>query len=266
MRSQIFQRWDWRLAALAALMIIINIYSAFSAVTKTEYRSTEQVFDDFMGGPLRLLFPVVVALIAASATAAQLTNRHIASTRTRMPIRRLIVRRFSTVTGGVFVLFFLFGMLSFFCAFVIVPALFPSSINPGSYGLHSSASVLADAVKGAPLTGLLSWGPLAFGVGASAWLGLNAAVFAAVALVCVFIIRQPIIAFLVPFAIYLFESVALQVLGFPGSSFLISAVYPSGLQSYPLAPALIPTLALGVLALVGAAVLLLTTNRNSRLS
>lgn len=259
-------RIDWRLAAAVILVVAANTYLGFQAVGHSVYRSSAQVFEEFMNGPIRLLFPIIVTLVAGSQVARQLSSRWVASTRTRMDIRRRVASEFLTVTAGIFVVFFLVGLLNAFAAFIIVPATMPDAIDPGSYGLHSQAAVLADAGAHAPFATLLATSTALFVAASSAWVGLNGAVFAALTLVAVYLIPKPLVALLIPLAVYLFESVLFQLFGLPGASFLLSAVFPSGLQTYDLTEAIAPTAVLGLLC-IGAAVMLIRTARsNPRLS
>ncbi len=257
---------NWWLVSIAAAILIANFYSGFVSVGHSQFASDADVFFEFMGGPLRLLFPLLVALLVCWNAAAELTHRHIAATRPRIEIRRHIGAKFVRGLAGIFALFFAVGMATWLCAFVIVPHLYPHAVDPRGYGLHTAASVLAATVKQAPLAALLSQGTLAFGVAASLWLGLNAVVFAAVGLVAVYILSRPIVALFVPFGVYIVESIVLQVAGFPGGSFLLSAVYPGGLQSYPLAQALVPSAVLAALAATAIAILLATARTNTRFS
>jgi hypothetical protein len=264
--DSIVTRFTWLTAGLLILIVVLNTAVGFDAVSHTQYRSAEQVFEDFLGGPIRLLFPLVIVGLGTWSTAARLTHRQLASTRTRTDVRLHILRTLGRVVAQTFIAGFAFGLLNWVCAFMIVPAVEPEVINPAAYNLHSPASILADAIRRAPLSALLHDGPFTFALGVSAWLAVNAAVFAALGLFAVYVVRRPVIALLVPFALYIFESVVLQVLGIPGASFLISSVFPTGLQSYDLTLAVIPIVALAAVTIVGFAALVTTSPRNSRFS
>ncbi|MCZ2404403.1 hypothetical protein IV498_14760 [Paenarthrobacter sp. Z7-10] len=224
------------------------------------------MFEDFMNGPLRILFPLVVALLAGSRTAAELSNRFVVNTRTRVSIRRRIAGRFMVTMLSMFVLFTVMGLINALVAFVVIPATVPESINPAQYGLGSPASVQADAMLHAPLAALLDYGRVVFALGASAWLGFNAAVFAAVTLIAVYVISRPVIALMVPFGLYVLESIVFQTIQLPGLSFLLSAVYPAGLQNYDPVQAFSPTLVLAFLTVAAMALVIMTSRRNPRLS
>lgn len=259
-------RIDWRLGTAVLLMVAVNTFVGFQAVGHSVYRSSAQVFEEFMNGPIRLLFPIVVTLAAGSQVARQLSSRWVASTRTRMDIRRRVASDFVTAAAGIFVVFSMVGLLNALAAFVIVPATMPEAIDPGSYGLHSHAAVLADAAAHAPFAGLLATSTPLFVAVSSIWLGLNGAVFAALTLVAVYLVPKPLVALLVPLAVYLFESVIFQIFGLPGASFLLSAVFPSGLQTYDVIEAIAPTAILGLLCAATALVLVRTARSNPRLS
>lgn len=259
-------RYSWWIAGVFVVFATINVYVGLSAAAHSQYPSYAEVFDGFMNGPIRLLLPFIVALLAGWHAAAELSHRQIASTRTRTDIRARLAARFGRTLGVVFVCFFLVGMVFWVCAFWLVPALDPHVVDPANYGLRTAAEQLAATVKGAPLAAALHGGTLAFGLTASAWLGLNAATFAAVALVAVYALHKPLVALFVPFGVYLVESVVLQVVNLPGASFLLSAVYPGGLQEYPLMQALLPTVLLAAACACGLAVILLRARTNTRFS
>lgn len=248
------------------VVLTIGLGSGFQAASHTLYRSTAQVFEDFMNSPLRILFPIAAALSAGWWTLEEVSHRFIASTRTRADIRRRLARRVVGVCVRVFLMFALVALASAFAAFVIVPAVWPGAIDPAGSGLNDAIAIRDADVSTAPLTALLRFGPALFSLAAAAWFGLNAAIFGLITVIAVFVFSRPVLALLFPLGLYLVESVILQLLSVPGASFLISAVYPAGLSHYDVIQALIPTVCLGVLGVGGAVVLVGKSRTNPRTS
>lgn len=264
-RSRALSR-HWRDVIIFAALMAVSLATGLLSASHSSYWSTAQIFEDFMNSPLRILFPVAVALSAGLQTVEEVSNRFIASTRTRVDIRRWLTRRLGSVCLRLFVMFALVTLVDALTAFVIVPAIWPHVVDPAGYGLHSAAAIREADVSVAPLAALLRFGPVSLSVAAAAWFGVNAAVFGVVTVVAVFLIRRPVIALLFPLCLYLLESVAFQLFGIPGPSFLISAVYPAGLQHYALLQAVIPTVCLAAVATGSAAWIVARSRTNPRVS
>lgn len=252
--------------AIAAAVLVIVVSAGFSDLWTTSYWSRQQIFQDFMNSSMRLLFPVAVALLAGWKVSREVAQRFLANTRTRADIRRTVTRRLVEGATKAFVVFAVIAVISGICAFVIAPAVRPEAIDPAGYNLMSAADVRAADAATAPLSPLLNWGVPVFLAGAAVWSGLHAAVFGALTVMAVLILRRPAIALLAPLAIYLLESATLQFMGLPGPSFLLSAVYPSGLTHYDLAQAVIPIALLGIATAVVAAILVARSPTASRFS
>jgi len=256
-------RWDLLIFVVA---VAISLSTGFQAVSHSSYWSIAQVFGEFMNSPLRLLFPVAAALAAGMRTAEELSHRFVANTRTRADIRQRLTRRCSEAFARVFLTFALVALINAVAAFVIVPALWPHTIDPTSYGLSSADAVREADISAAPLTAALQFGPVVFSLVAAAWFGVNAAIFGIVAVLAVLIIRRAVLALLFPLALHLVESLFFQLLDMPGWSFLVSAVYPTGLQHYDPVQALCPTACLGVLTVIGVAVFVARSRTSPRMS
>ncbi|PDQ35240.1 MAG: hypothetical protein B5766_07285 [Candidatus Lumbricidophila eiseniae] len=80
------------------------------------------------------------------------------------------------------------------------------------------------------------------------------------------VIRRAVLALLLPLALHIAESLFFQLLDMPGWSFLMSAVYPTGLQHYDPVQALCPTAYLGVLTVIGTAVFVARSRISPRMS
>lgn len=263
---KIVQQVDWRMIVVVASIIALSIYVSFRDVKTAVYPSEYVIFGDFMSGPVALLFPLMVAILAGATNLVQLNNRYVVYTRTRESIRQQVAKRFGVTCTVAFGIFAVMGIVSALMALVVVPQLYPESIDPAGYGLNSVAEVRADVMQGAPLAALLNLGKLAFSLGASAWIGLNAAIFAAVTLIATYLIGRPVVALMVPFLLYHVESLMAQLGGVPGASFIISATYPAGLRDYNPVQAFGPTVLLAVIAIVFTIYIVVSSPKNPRFS
>jgi hypothetical protein len=256
----------WRESTVAAAIIALNLAAGFSSIQGSVYWSRAQVFGDFMNSPIRVLFPIAVALVAGLDLSGDLSQRYIVTTRTRQDIRLRLLHRFASVSMRTFTLFALVVIVNAVAAFVIVPTIWPHAVDASQYGFTSAHAVQAADTAQAPLSSAMAHGWLPFTLTAAIWLGCNAVTFGLLTLVSVLIIHRAVLALLVPAGLYLVESVALQILGVPGASFLISAVYPSGLQNYDLLQAMLPSLLLLIVTAGVSAILIARARTSPRLS
>ncbi len=248
------------------VLLTVNLYSGLNAAAHSTYWSEAQVFHSFMNSPLRIVLPVAVALLAGVRTIEELSHHFVASTRAREDVRRRVARRFLREAATVGAIFAGFAIVNVIAAWVVVPAVWPAAIDPASAGLTTQVAVYAADVDISPLAAATAHGPALFAVATAAWLGGNAAVLALVTVSAVYLIKRPLVALFVPFGIYLGESVITQVAGVPAASFLISMIYPSGLQHYALSAAVAPSVILATVAIGCATAVILTSRRNTRLS
>lgn len=256
----------WLDILIFVVLAAISLVTGFLAVQTTTYWSEAQVFQDFMNSSLRILFPVAVALSAGLITAEQLSNRFVVNTRTRTDVRRWVAGKFWSAAIRAFVIFALITVVNAVAAFFIVPELWPHILDPAGYGLDDATAIANANVSVAPLAAFAQFGLPVFILVAAAWFGLNAAAFALVTVLAVFFIRRTVLALMVPLILYLAESLFFQLQGMPAPAFLISAVYPSGLQDYDLVVAAIPTAVLLVTAAMGALVFVSRSRTSPRLS
>lgn len=253
-------------AVIFITLVAVSLSTGLISASQSSYWSEAQVFQDFMNSPLRILFPIAVALLAGAKTAGEVSSRFIVNTRTRADIRLRIIMRIVNVALRSFTIFSLVTLVNAVVAFVIVPTIWPQAIDPQGYGLGNPTAVRDADLSVAPLTGLFESNPVALSLVASAWFGLHASLLGVITLIAVFLITKPVLALLFPLGLYMVESVVFQLIGMPGRSLLISAVYPAGLQNYDLTEAVFPTIFLAVVAIAGSAWLVSSSRTNSRMS
>lgn len=248
------------------LICALGLVVGFGEVSTSGYRSWVQVFHEFTNGPDRVIFPVIVSLVAGVPLANELSNRFIVNTRTREDLRkhlgRLAFRGIAKAGFGFATLLMVYAV----AAFAVSPNLFPGAVDPEAYGLEAASGAYAiDATDGA-FANLANYGWPVLAIFSALWAGANAAIFAGVAVVSLLLIDKTIVALSIPFALYLFESVVTQILDLPGMSFLITAIHPVGLQEFDLAQVFAPTILLGLSTWVTLTVLIAQAPHNPRFS
>lgn len=256
----------WLAPVTFVILTSISLLAGFTSASGSSYWSAAQIFEDFMNSPLRILFPIGAALLAGTELSAELSHRAILNTRTREGVRHHLRRVFTVALLRTFTVFALVGLVNAIAALFIVPAIWPHVIDPHGYGLSSASAVHAADVAIAPLAAAASLGSATFAIVSAVWLGLNGVAFGLLALVAVVFISRPVLALLVPAGVYLAESIVFMFVGMPGPSFLVSAVYPAGLQHYSLLQAVLPTALLLIVTAIVAAVVIVRSPTSARMS
>jgi hypothetical protein len=257
----------WRNIGIFTLVICAELAIGISSLGSATYRSPAHVFSELMNGPLRLLFPVIVALVVGTDLSAELSDRYVAFTRSRQSIRDHLWAGFWRSTFRAVLGFGVAVFTIAIVAFVFVPSIWPQLIDPTGYGTKlDSGSATAFDYDTAPLTQLTKFGWLPFAFASAIWLSFQVFVFSLITFCSVVLITKPIFALSVPFLVYIFQSAIFQVLGLPGQSFLISTLYPTGLGHFDIVGAAAGTLVPGVCALLIAAGILYRAKVNPRFS
>lgn len=249
---------------LALLLLALTLVAGLSSVSESSFRTESSLVGAVLGGPIRLLLPVAAALMCAPTITAELNNRFIVSTRTRATVRRHMLAIALGLIARCFLVFFVFAVIIAAVSYWFAPVWFPHAIDPSLYNL-TSQEALSDEAQHAPIVNVLvSAGPGAYVLAVGMWVAVHAVAFGLASIVAAVLIVRAFIAWLVPLGIFLIESTALQVLNIPAGSYLISAVYPSGLSNYPIGDAVIALLVLLLGSALAFAVLLARAPRAER--
>jgi hypothetical protein len=248
---------------VAAVILVLTLWSGVTSITSSQVSSFAGLYGQFANGPTRLLLPIAASLLGGWQVAAELHDRWIVSSRTRRSIRAHLANRALVGICASALAFFIVGLAWFVVAEYIAPAAWPNAVDPSGFG-PSEAAVQAAVQASDPLARLLSVGHWAFGLAAAAWLAVNGAVFAAVAFVSALLIRRRVVALMIPVALYLGQSIVFQIAGQSQYSFLVTAVYPTGLQHLSIAAASAATVVLAVSAVAVATVLIARSSTDQR--
>ncbi len=228
------------------LVIVPSLVMGWQEVTSSVVWSPMGVYLELMNGPVRLLFPVIVTMISVPTLSQELRFRYVTYIRSRNGMRLHLAKRLFVGAVSSFAVFAIFAGLAFGVAYGVTPLLAPSAIDPASYGLHNPAQVIAADTNIAPLNALRSSSFLLFAAASIAWPAMYAFMFSLFAMCAVIMVEASVLALLVPLAAYLGESVLTQIIGLPAASFLVSALYPAGLNSYSLEESAVAAMVLGV--------------------
>ncbi|WP_217134778.1 hypothetical protein [Leucobacter chinensis] len=238
----------WIPLIVFVLLATINLSTGLSEVSHSVYRSEAQLVSELMGSPIRLLFPVAVAVIAGPELVGELRERYIASTRTRADIRAYLSGTVARTSITLFLVFAALALVNVIVGLYVAPALWPESTSYIAFNLESAQEAAAEVEAIAPLTRALAFGPVAFMVVCGVWSGLQAVLFGVLMFVSAVLIHNSVLALATPLVVYLLQSFVLQVLGLPAFSFLLSSIYPEGLASFDLSSAVFSVAVLGVMS------------------
>lgn len=240
-------------AALAVgVLVLAAVYGLRigPATSNATYSSWPAVFSEVIGGP------TVLVVIAVA-----MNERWPAHLRTRMRIQRWVVTEvlgrsvIVAVAGAVCVL--LWGVLLFGW---IAPRS-PGLVNPGNYGGPAEVAAMVDGSY--PLFAAVGRYTPAFVALSALWIGVHAGLIALAAGVAALVVRNRVLALLLPAAVLLVVSLGMELLGRPSASPFIMWMHPGGLLPTELGQSFVPTAVLVVACL---AVLAVVVHRSPTLA
>lgn len=236
-------RWPYVVGAVVlALLPLLNLAATIRSFL---LRGSLDVYGVAMTSPALLVFPLLCVLLTALPTYQEVGHRYLSMLQTRTPMRDYFASRLLVTASVAFLVFFLFAFLPFIAAFWVWPAIGNPSINLAAYNM-TPAQLTVETYTDTTFTQLLRVGPAAFGVGYSLWVAFNGALFSAVGILCLLLLRNRVFALAVPFLLYFGQSLFATLFGMPHSAFMYS-VFPFGLTQSSVWLAVTPTLALAVI-------------------
>jgi hypothetical protein len=193
--------------------------------------------------PMVLTFGLVAAVPYVVPFGGQLSHRYLVYTRTRQAIRTTIVVRLLSCVLVTFTVFFIVGAIPFLGAHL--PGI---AYSPQASGLNTPAEVAQAQATYVTFSELTAISPWVYALFFSTWLGLNAAVYATLALVCCMVIPNRLVGFSLPWVVSLVAAFALAVQGLEAYS--PDTIFPFNLEQLPAWQPFVPfgvSLALAVL-------------------
>lgn len=203
------------------------------------------VFGQLMNSPLQLLIPLIGAGLGCVTLYGQVGHRYVTLvTHRAQPCAFLTAKLLLSVIVP-FIVMFSYVLLIFVVSFVIWPAIGNPLIAPELYPSAGDAAAGGDA-SSFSYSQLMDLGTPIYGLAYAAWLGLGAAIYAALGAAFLLVIPNRVVAILLPSGIYILETIAAALIGNPYAGLLYS-LFPFGLQQAPVLEAALPTLILGAL-------------------
>jgi hypothetical protein len=235
-------------ALLPALAGILLIQSTGHAVL----RDRSDVFASGMLSPSLILMPLVTTLLTCVRFSSELAHRFTSVQRTRSDMRLLLATRYIAATVMGFSFAFLFSFLTYVTAFHIWPLLGDPGIDPASY-LMTPEQAVAYTQQHEAFGSYLRFGDLPFGLVHASWFGFCAALYAAIGVTAVVLVRNRFLALALPMLFAFGETFVAELLGHPGFALYFSAIafgltYPSDAEV--VAPHLILAVVVAVVAVI----------------
>ena len=139
------------------MLVLVPIVVGVNAASGGSFRDRSDVFAIMMLAPISLVLPLVVALSTCLRLYAQLTERFVANTRSRMSAREFVLRHMARAAGGSALIFFLYVFAAFVVAFYIWPLVGDPAIDPEGYNMNA-AQAAAQSLERSSYSFLLEYG------------------------------------------------------------------------------------------------------------
>jgi hypothetical protein len=243
LRAELRSYLTSRTVLLSVVVVTLGVVPGLLAYKKVEYVDRLSIANDFRYGILVFALPLLATVLVAFRTDSELRFGWIAYARARRSIRSYLLARLCVTSMVLFVIFATFALVSFAVAYYLVPAFGHPYLNPDDGNGMTEAQRFAWSLTSQPFASLLEPSPWLYGVTYAAWLGLSAAVYGALGIAAVLLIRRRLLALSLPLVVYIGETVVMQLAGHPQLSLMASA-FPQGLSAFTTQDALAPMLAL----------------------
>lgn len=173
--------------------------------------------------PLGLLFALLAAIPYVVPFGEEVSHRFLTYSRTRANIRRTVVLKYFWCSLLTAAAFFFVGLLPY-----AVTLLAGIRYSPENYFLNSPGQIAKAESEFVTFSELMAVNPWAYGLFYSAWLAVNAAVYASLALSATLLSTNRFIGLSLPWVCTLVATFVLAVLGF--EEFSPSTVTPFNLD------------------------------------
>lgn len=221
------------LAPIAVSLVLLLSAAAFTylSVQGTAFVSPFHTYIAAVSGPASLALPLAISLVAGWALRQRLVDGHVENTRTRAPLRRTLVR---TAWPGVLAALALGVAIPLVCGvmtLVILPATgysyYPDSyyVEPDDIPRWNAAAVTAGT--------LTSASPGVYVAVHALWVSTWAAVLAVMTQALVLLLRRPLVALVLPFALVTVVSIVLALARVETMTPTASQ-FPTSLSPFPL--------------------------------
>ena len=232
LKRDLAARIVFRALGIAILSTAISVSWGAVQIPQLVLRDSYDVFWQFTTSPIALVTPILVSIASAYSffeermrrfTFSVIVARGRSDTYLLSKLVSALLLGF-TVTG-------LPVLALFTVAHIIWPLLGNPFIDPSIYGM-TTQEAHADAATRVTYSELIHISPWLFAVSYATWVGFGGAVFAAGTVLALCTIQNAYFAFVVPFGLYLGETVAAALVDLPHWG-LMSSAYPYGLTPVP---------------------------------
>lgn len=248
LRNELSNNLKIKLVALWLLVMFIPIVYYFVLKDSYVFRDTLDIFTFLLEGILVVIFPLLATLIYLPSFSSELNNRFIVYTRLRVSIKKLLFVKFMTNGILTFSVFFTFVFSMFLFSFYISPSQGWVLFEPEIYGLTES-TLIEDSYTRHTFTQLLVYGPMAYGLAYSFWVGINAAIYATIGFLSLLLIPNKFVALSIPWLLYIVGSFITSI-SILRPFKLSDTIFPYAYAQQPIWTAIIPFLTLCCLCLV----------------
>jgi len=220
------------------LFIAIHLYLGASSIQNTKVSTFVGVFEIYFNSLLRLVFPILVTLLAATTLQSQLSSNFIAFTRSRQSLHSYFLASLRRAIMNNFMFFITLGTCTVIgvCCFEL--GAHPGLVDPKPFGLTNQEALLQVYTQN-PLGWAASGGAVAYGMALTAWLVISSIVLTLFSFAVLLFTRHRA-ALLAPFAFYIVETLVFQLNSSPKYGLFASMPTPISMQSFSLFEAAIP--------------------------
>lgn len=244
-----------------AIYLICCAYPfVYLAAVKDDYSIQDwlDLFSFLLDGLPAIGFAIAAAAVCGGASAEGFNHRFFAYERIRMPLRRLLQVKLKANMLLTFMAFTIFILLCFVAAYVVIPYFGWVKLEPFGTVLRSGMTPEQEQIGRYGMTQLLEYGPWVYGIAYSCWVGINAAVYAALAFGLLILLNRSFIALALPFLLYTVGSFLMP----DRRLYFFYSVFPFGSIQQPIWVMTIPLI---FILLICAALLLVIGKGHARL-
>lgn len=232
------------LKILFTWLLLMSLPLIYFAITRNNYifEDSLSVFTHMLEGILPLLFPIIATIIYLGSFSQEIKNRFLVYTRLRIPLKKLLLIKFSANFVLSFSLFFIFTFAMFLFSFYIEPLLGIIRYDP-DVNLYSLNGITVEQklYTRHTFTQLLQYGSLTYGLLYSCWLGINAAAYASLGFFLLILLGNQFLALSIPTLIYLLGGYLLDAVDLGQFDFR-HTLFPYSRTQQPIWTAFVPFL------------------------
>ena len=234
--KEVTNKLTWKFLCAVGILASLPLIYFFIVHRSYEFSTSYDIFTFLLRGILELTFPILVALIYLGSFSLEIDDRFLFYTRSRISIKNYLTLKFSANLFLCFSIFFLFTFSMFLLSFYVLPHY--QYIQAGFADAETSFFALNNltaesyTLSHSTFTQLFAYGPLAYGLFYSTWVGMNAALYASIGFLLLLVLNNRFLALALPYIFYLVGSFMLGAIGLRIFEFHYS-IFPFGFVQQP---------------------------------